>query len=140
MPDNEPPWDDRVQFRTSSDGATFAYRPNEVIVSRRALDDLAGRLGTRKLVTEEIVCGAEPSGSDLILVRGVPDPIAAAAELRARGFAARPNHVLFALLFMAVSMVATYVPILGPMFISALHLRAHRTMFGDEREPKLLLG
>lgn len=40
-------------------------------------------------------------------------------------------HGLYSLLYFAAAMVASYVPILGPMFLLALHVRAHRTIFGD---------
>ena len=37
----------------------------------------------------------------------------------------------------ALSMVASYVPVLGPAFLMALHVRAYRSMFGDGPEPML---
>jgi hypothetical protein len=36
-----------------------------------------------------------------------------------------------------LGMVASYVPVLGPIFLSALHVRAYREMFGDGEEPVL---
>ena len=51
-------------------------------------------------------------------------------------------HGLYSLLYFAGAMVASYVPILGPMFLTALHVRAHRTLFGDGEaavlEPRII--
>jgi len=43
-------------------------------------------------------------------------------------------HLVFGALSIALSMVASYVPVLGPAFITALHVRAYREMFGDGEE------
>ena len=39
------PWDARVQFRTEGSGASFAYRPNQLITRASALDALARFVG-----------------------------------------------------------------------------------------------
>ena len=44
-------------------------------------------------------------------------------------------HGMFTLLYFCCSMLAAYVPIVGPMFMLAVHIRAHRTLFGDGPEP-----
>ena len=49
-------------------------------------------------------------------------------------------HVPFWLILLLGGMVAGYVPIIGPMFLMALHVRAHREMFGDGPEPVLTVG
>lgn len=44
-------------------------------------------------------------------------------------------HGMFTLLYFCVAMVASYIPVAGPMFVASLHVRAHRTLFGDGEEP-----
>ncbi|MCB9677737.1 MAG: hypothetical protein H6737_21705 [Alphaproteobacteria bacterium] len=39
---------------------------------------------------------------------------------------------MFWVLYFACAMVAAYIPIVGPMFLVAVHIRAHRHIFGDE--------
>lgn len=67
-------------------------------------------------------------------------PVEAIRASAARFMAEPGPHAMFALLFMGVALVAANIPILGSMFITALHLRAYRVLFGDEEEPKLLEG
>jgi len=43
-------------------------------------------------------------------------------------------HLMFGALTLALNMVASYVPVLGPAFMVALHVRAYREMFGDGEE------
>ncbi len=40
-------------------------------------------------------------------------------------------HAVYSLLHFAAAMVAAWVPLIGPMFLLALHVRTHRTLFGD---------
>lgn len=49
-------------------------------------------------------------------------------------------HLPFGLLYLVFSMVAGYVPVLGPMFLVAFHVRAYRHVFGDGEEPNLQVG
>lgn len=46
-------------------------------------------------------------------------------------------HGMFTLLYFCTAMIASYIPVAGPMFVAALHVRAHRTLFGDGEEPVL---
>lgn len=46
-------------------------------------------------------------------------------------------YLQFAVIYFAVAMIASYVPILGPMFLTSLHVRAYRERFGDADEPLL---
>lgn len=46
-------------------------------------------------------------------------------------------HLTIAALLLVLGMVASYVPVLGPAFLSAFHVRAYRAMFGDGVEPVL---
>lgn len=51
---------------------------------------------------------------------------------------ARPmEHFVFMLAFVGTSLVAAYIPLLGPVFTLAFHVRAYRKMFGDGPEPVL---
>jgi hypothetical protein len=49
-------------------------------------------------------------------------------------------HGLFALMYFGLSMLAGYIPIAGPMFVMALHVRSYRMVFGDAEEPVLRLS
>jgi len=42
-----------------------------------------------------------------------------------------PWHATFGAIYVGLSMVAAYVPVLGPAFLLALHTRAYRKVFGD---------
>lgn len=44
-------------------------------------------------------------------------------------------YALFGVVTIGISMVASYVPVLGPMFLVAMHVRAYRQIFGDGTEP-----
>jgi uncharacterized membrane protein len=46
-------------------------------------------------------------------------------------------YVMFGILSIVMSMVASYVPVVGPMFAIAFHVRAYRYLFGDGSEPNL---
>lgn len=46
-------------------------------------------------------------------------------------------HGLFALIYIGLALVAGYIPIIGPMFVMAMHVRAYRVIFGDAEEPVL---
>lgn len=46
-------------------------------------------------------------------------------------------HGMFTLLYFCTAMIASYIPVAGPMFVAALHVRAHRTLFGDGEVPVL---
>jgi hypothetical protein len=46
-------------------------------------------------------------------------------------------HVTFGVLSIGLTMIASYVPIIGPAFAVAFHVRAHRQLFGDDVEPVL---
>lgn len=46
-------------------------------------------------------------------------------------------HLTVAALGFAMGMVASYVPVLGPAFLTAFHVRAYRAMFGDGLAPVL---
>jgi hypothetical protein len=50
-------------------------------------------------------------------------------------FAHPAEHVVFGLMNFALALVANYVPILGMMFMVALHVRLYRHLFGDGDEP-----
>ena len=79
------PWDTRVQFRTDRSGLPFSYRPNQLITVGDAVDHLRSRLGdawAERRSIEPVFIGKQQSGRDLVLVRGVPDPVETAAELR----------------------------------------------------------
>jgi hypothetical protein len=41
----------------------------------------------------------------------------------------------FAVIYFVVAMIASYIPLLGPMFMVSLHVRAYRERFGDAEEP-----
>jgi len=43
-------------------------------------------------------------------------------------------HLIFGAVNIGLGMVAAYVPVLGPAFLTALHVRAYREMFGDGDE------
>ncbi len=44
-------------------------------------------------------------------------------------------HLQFAGVYFVVAMIASYIPILGPMFLVSLHVRAYRMRYGDGVEP-----
>lgn len=46
-------------------------------------------------------------------------------------------HIIFALMAFVLGMFASYIPVVGPMFVLALHVRAYRYVFGDGAEPVL---
>lgn len=46
-------------------------------------------------------------------------------------------HLTFGVVYVGMSMVAGYVPVLGPAFLLALHTRAYRKVFGDGEAPVL---
>ena len=41
------------------------------------------------------------------------------------------------MVYLGLIMVGSYVPIVGPMFATAFHVRAYRGVFGDDAEPVL---
>lgn len=47
------------------------------------------------------------------------------------------SHGVTWLMFLAIGMVANYVPVIGPMFMVALHVRVYREVFGDGQEAVL---
>ncbi|MEZ4234635.1 MAG: hypothetical protein R3F59_00400 [Myxococcota bacterium] len=49
-------------------------------------------------------------------------------------------HLTFGLVYIALSMVAGYLPLIGSMFVVALHVRAYRRVFGDGDTPVLTVG
>lgn len=60
----------------------------------------------------------------------------AAMRLSAATVMANPGwHLIYWLMIMALSMVAGLVPLLGPLFLVALSIRAYRELFGDGPEP-----
>ncbi|MFN7144148.1 MAG: hypothetical protein ACK4YP_10250 [Myxococcota bacterium] len=64
--------------------------------------------------------------------RGVLDALTRCA----RHAAAHPGeHLVFAVVYMLVSMVAANIPVFGHAFLLALNVRAYRTVFGDGAEP-----
>src|SRR5687767_8940806 len=93
------PWDTRVQFRTDGAGRPFAYRPNQVITVRDAVELIALRIpdvAKRGRPVEDVIPTNEQRPTDLVLVRGVADPVAAVAEIRSHSRPAALNHVFFA--------------------------------------------
>ncbi len=40
-------------------------------------------------------------------------------------------HGIYSLLHFAAAMAAAWIPLMGPMFLLALHVRTHRALFGD---------
>lgn len=61
-----------------------------------------------------------------------------ALRISARHAMARPSeHLVYVLAVFGTSLVAAYIPLLGPMFLIALNVRAYRKMFGDGAEPML---
>lgn len=41
---------------------------------------------------------------------------------------------MFWLLYIGISLIAAYIPLLGTMYLLAVHVKAHRTLFGDGEE------
>lgn len=75
-----------------------------------------------------IVFGFAP----LLVYIGRKSPVAA-LSLSASHFMEHMSFYLpFGGLYIVIMMVAGYVPIIGPMFGMALHVRAYREIFGDE--------
>ena len=53
-------------------------------------------------------------------------------------FRANQNwHLMFGLVYIALTMAASNIPVLGSAFLLAFHTRAHRKVFGDDEEPAL---
>lgn len=46
-------------------------------------------------------------------------------------------HLPYFLISIAMALIANYIPILGPMFLTAFHCRTHRHLFGDAASPNL---
>lgn len=44
-------------------------------------------------------------------------------------------YLMFGLMSILINMVSVYIPVLGPMFSVALHVRAYRALFGDGETP-----
>ncbi len=66
---------------------------------------------------------------------------ATALSTAARHALAHPKwHGTYLLVTVGLGMVAGQVPVLGPMFLFALHARAHRELFGDGPEPVVEVG
>lgn len=74
----------------------------------------------------------------LVALKGLP-PLAA-VRASYQNFMEFPQfHLVFSLLYLGCGLLASYVPIVGPMFVMAAHVRAHRTLFGDpDTGPELL--
>ncbi|HSB84702.1 MAG TPA: hypothetical protein VLD86_00260, partial [Ilumatobacteraceae bacterium] len=88
---NDPPWNQRVKFDRAGG---FAYVPNTAFVRDSQieddfLDDLRAE-GETFVLEDEPIMGFRP------LRGGEFDTIRVVAELRAKGFDAQPDHVLFA--------------------------------------------
>ncbi|HQY83825.1 MAG TPA: hypothetical protein PLN29_02500, partial [Ilumatobacteraceae bacterium] len=66
------------------------YRVGELIVDTDATDLVA------QLVGQPGLEGTTIDGSSLTLLTGIPGELGVAAAVRARGFRAQPNHVVFA--------------------------------------------
>lgn len=49
-------------------------------------------------------------------------------------------HLMLGLITLVMTMFAGYLPVIGPMFVLAFHIRAHRQIFGDGAEPVLVLS
>ena len=77
------PWDARVQFRIDASGATFAYRPHQIVMRRAGLAALAEALG--RPVPEDAVENVFAADDSLVLVRGVPNPLELVRRLRVAG-------------------------------------------------------
>ncbi|MCB9672250.1 MAG: hypothetical protein H6736_04205 [Alphaproteobacteria bacterium] len=66
-------------------------------------------------------------------------PVHAARTSVAHVMANPGFHGMFGLLYFATSMLAAYIPIIGTMFLMALHVRAARTLFGDGEEAVVVI-
>ena len=44
-------------------------------------------------------------------------------------------HLGFFAYTLLVNMIANYVPVVGPMFVIAFHVRMYREVYGDSAEP-----
>ena len=90
------PWADRVLFGTSPSGATFAFRPGEVLTNRASeAVDVANQLPAnngRAYVDRD----RERQTRDFRRLLDVNDPIGTVDALRRQGFIAEPNYVFFA--------------------------------------------
>jgi hypothetical protein len=64
-------------------------------------------------------------------------PMASLRISASQAMAAPAWHIPFWLVVLLAGMVAGNIPVLGPMFLVALHVRAHRELFGDGDEPVL---
>jgi Subtilase family len=86
------PW--AVHFANGADGAGgFAYRPGEVITTRRALDDPEVQ---RVLASERVEVDADDVVLGFVRLTGLRDPLAVVEDVRLAGHPAQPNHVVFA--------------------------------------------
>jgi hypothetical protein len=114
-----------------------------------ATQDVAAVIAVTLLVTTVILGGMMfcylPGLAAMILLSFAFEMVAlhrrgalSAVSSAARSAMGNPSfYLMFGLVYFVIMMVAAYVPIIGPMFGSALHVRAYRELFGDGDEPVL---